>query len=178
MKLTTSVVVAVGVLSGVLSSVVSARVTEGMRRSQAPAPAPAAALSVNRPPPSRETLAASTAEHLARHQAAVDAHWREPVDPSWAKEAEASFARGLAAVKTSTPSEFDKVDCRSKTCVADLHFPSYEAERNTFLEYVTHGYEHQCGKELYGPVPEDGSKPYSVTLVLDCSAERGAPPRP
>lgn len=176
MKMTTLLAIAAGILSGIVSSVVLARVTEGRRRTESPAEAPSVGLSANLPPPSGDSPGASTAAHLARHQAAIDAHWREPLNPSWAKEVEASFARGLSIVKESTNSEFDRVDCRSKTCVADIHFPSYDAELRTFMRYLIYGYGRRCGKDLYGPVPEDRSAPYTVTLVFDCSSESDAPP--
>ena len=178
MKFTVSLVACAGMAFGVLLVVVSSRArvskADDTRRGDGGSPSRVSATSAGSPSAPPESAEAREASRLAVHRAAIEAHWKEPDDPAWSKPTQASFLRGLAEVAASTKSAFDRVDCRSRTCVADLEFSSYETERKNVMPFLAHGYGAPCGTSMYGPVPQDPAAPYKLTLVLDCSSRTDA----
>jgi hypothetical protein len=174
MKLTTSLVLCAGILFGIFSTAVSAHVFEGKRRSESLSVSPPADAAAPVALPSQKTPQEQAAARRARHEAAVDAHWHEPVDSTWANDLEAAIGSGLSDVEKETSVAFDHLDCRSKSCLVDLHFKDYEAEQRTYMKFVAHGYGRKCGRELTGPAPADTTAPYTVTMVFNCYAESDA----
>jgi hypothetical protein len=159
MKLTTSFAVLAGIASGVVSSLIMAHISDSKRRDASHA-------EMSLPPATTEEQMAAA---LARHEAAIVAHRKEPLDPVWSPRAQAAFTGELSALAASARCNVANVDCRSASCIADLRFKSYDDERMTFAGFLTHSYAENCRKELYGPVPEDKSAPYTATILFDCS---------
>jgi hypothetical protein len=111
------------------------------------------------------------AEHYQREletQAnAIAEHEREPVDESWSQGAAQSVRQAIADAAADSPFAVRAVDCRSKTCVASVTFPS-PAEalgRHRALGAVSPPVCHGMSSVLDPPT---GDGPYDATVVYYC----------
>ncbi len=117
------------------------------------------------PRPSREE-----ARHqlYAQHQLQLDRHAREPLDSSWSREAQESFAADFSALTQGQPFQVRGIDCRSTTCVTTLEWPSYAEATQGHALLLQHAYRMDCARSILLPEPSDPTARYQAELFLDC----------
>jgi hypothetical protein len=142
---------------------------------RAPAAAPAAREEpVSYPPPgplapAPRQEAEAEAGGLEQHQAAIARHREDPVDPAWAPSARASFTADLGALASeANPFAVVDVDCRQRSCLALLEWPSFGAAVSGHLEVVGGAYEVDCVRRLLLPDPVDPGQPYQAAALFEC----------
>jgi hypothetical protein len=126
-------------------------------------PEPSAPLATPRPSAeeAREQL-------FQQHQQQLDRHSREPVDASWAREAQGAFASDFAALTQGQSFQVRRIDCRSTTCVTTLEWPSYAEATQGYALLLQHAYDMDCVRSILLPEPADLSARYQADLFLDC----------
>jgi hypothetical protein len=118
---------------------------------------------------------AARAEIIASHAAAIDAHWQERSDASWAPRATDATHRDLEgiAVQAEVPFEIMDVDCRSTTCLAELEWSSYGAAVGGYPDLLHHAYALDCARRIVLPEPATSHDDrYRASLVIDCTGTR------
>jgi hypothetical protein len=105
---------------------------------------------------------------LARQRQLVEAHAAEPVDPAWAQEQTASIRAELQRALTGEHAfAVSDVDCRDKTCLARLVYPSPDdalAGRGQLAQVLVRG----CHGLSSALEPPTGAGPYTTTLIYTC----------
>jgi hypothetical protein len=113
------------------------------------------------------------AAHVAEHEASLNAHNQEPRDRTWAPAAEASLLAGLNALP-ELGGRTTQVDCRSKTCTAQVEWSNYAAALAGYPQVLHANLQTNCSKSTVLPEPQDREQPYKAAFVFDCdSSERG-----
>jgi hypothetical protein len=97
----------------------------------------------------------------------VAGHAGEAIDPAWSRTQTDALRTELAPMLARGELVAESVDCRSKTCVATLTFPS-PSDALTFLASPS---LRTLGRELRGltatPAPPSSAGAYDLTIVLD-----------
>jgi hypothetical protein len=97
----------------------------------------------------------------------VAGHAGEAIDPAWSRTQTDALRGELAPMLARGELVAENVDCRSKTCVATLTFPS-PSDALTFLASPS---LRTLGRELRGltatPAPPSSAGLYELTIVLD-----------
>jgi hypothetical protein len=125
-------------------------------------------------PPPDQSPAARAEERRRReptHQAAIDAHWREPRDPRWALQAETGFSADLERVGKEGGFKPIQVSCRDSTCVSVLEWPSRDDAVNNITAVLHQKYTVNCSKRLLLPTSESppaAGTPFRATAFFDC----------
>jgi hypothetical protein len=119
--------------------------------------APAAAL-----PPAPEPD-----KRLATFQAKIESHGRDGLDPVWASQTTAAVNQVLAESSPQGGFAVKGVDCRRRSCVAQLEWPSYAAASEGF-HAVVGGYGASCASEIVLPPTDAPDRPYRANLFLAC----------
>jgi hypothetical protein len=109
-------------------------------------------------PDARVTLAAFTAK--------LDAHAREARDQGWADPTTRSIRRTLEA-NTAGGFAVKALDCRTRSCVADLEWPSHAAASAGYRAAMT-GFDLPCATEIVLPPPATPDRAYRARLHLAC----------
>jgi hypothetical protein len=128
--------------------------------------APAAAAEAAPPPSQREVeRAAHYQKELEYRRQLIADHDREVVDPTWAAATSNEVHQMLAP--QSDRFDVKNVDCRARTCVADLVFP----QPADALRYIQ-GYDalapSSCNGSIAIPTPPENDGPYDMTIVYTC----------
>jgi hypothetical protein len=104
---------------------------------------------------------------LEYQHARVEGHAGEAVDPAWSRAQTGALRSELAPMLARGELVAEKVDCRSKTCVATLTFPS----PSDALAFLASPSLRTLGRELRGltstPAPPSSAGAYDLTIVLD-----------
>jgi hypothetical protein len=127
----------------------------------------------NQPPPRADTSAAGdplpdaqrAEQQIAAHRAAIEAHDHELRDSGWAATAEARLTASLG--QTVGGGQLVRADCRSKTCTAEIAWPSYGAASDGYRSAL-YDFALNCGRQVVLPPPEHGEGTYHATVVYDC----------
>ena len=127
-----------------------------------PLPTPAQA------PASEEDTAAARAAHLKDHEQAIDRHWKEPDDPSWARPIEKKLEKEFDEVGANAGFSLVKTDCRTESCVAVTEWPSYGSAMQNWMSVITHRYNVNCGVEVMLQEPTNAAARYQTTVVFSC----------
>jgi hypothetical protein len=97
----------------------------------------------------------------------VAGHAGEAVDPAWSRTQTDALRTELAPMLARGELVAENVDCRSKTCVATLTFPS----PSDALAFLASPSLRTLGRELRGltatPAPPSSAGAYDLTIVLD-----------
>jgi hypothetical protein len=124
------------------------------------------------PAPPPESLRLSPEETkqllLQQHQAQLDRHSREPLDPTWAQQARSSFSADFAALTREQSFTVRRLDCRNTTCVTTLEWPSYAQATESYPLLLQHPYGMDCTRSILLPEPADPTVSYQAHLFLDC----------
>lgn len=145
--------------------------------SASPATAPASAGPLGPAAPYDPVTAreVSRAFHQRMHDARVDRHDREGVDPRWAASAKAAFSEGLAqAAQHGGGFEVENVDCRTTMCTARVRWPSYEAAERGYPRFLHQRMGLNCEREILLPDDDGSHGPVEATGVFDCEEARAA----
>jgi hypothetical protein len=113
----------------------------------------------------RERLRSLSADRRARHQ-------NEPVDPAWARVAEPGLQADLVQLaKSDAGAAFvvQGVECKTRSCAAELRFPSYGSADGTASRLLHEPYSQSCARTVFVPEPDDPGAPYTVTLYFQCN---------
>jgi hypothetical protein len=107
-------------------------------------------------------------QELATQATLVARHESEPVDAAWSKPLADSIQNGISLGGTERAFNVKGVDCRSKTCVATLTFPT-PAEALGFLarsdpRLMAKG----CNGFTATPQPPSGEGQYDLSIVYTC----------
>jgi hypothetical protein len=130
-------------------------------------PAPPARVS---PAPARPQP--TTEELFGRHQAALAAHARDPIDPQWAPRMEQRFSAALEPLAQSAGFEIVKTECRMSTCIAEARFKSYGSAVHAWGNLLSPTRPEGCtAKIVLGPPNEEG-EPFEATALYDCAQAR------
>lgn len=103
-----------------------------------------------------------------RHEAAVAKHASEPVDKRWAQSAARVLGADLGRLEAKAKFRTVEMDCRSKSCVGVLEWPSYEQALAAQFSVVSQFYGMNCAREIYIPEPAKNEDRYQAKLVFDC----------
>lgn len=116
----------------------------------------------------RERLHSLSADRRARHQ-------NEPVDAAWARVAEPGLQADLAQLARSDGGAafvVQGVECRTRSCAAELRFPSYGSADATASRLLHEPYSQPCARTVFVPEPDDANAPYALTLYFQCDARK------
>jgi hypothetical protein len=107
------------------------------------------------------------------HHSRLEDHMREPIDPSWAGEAQHAYERDLRRLALDAGFGLRSVDCRTTTCTADLTFASYGDARTSMQKIMGYRWSLSCLKEMHLDSVADGSSStYCTTIYFDCTGAR------
>jgi hypothetical protein len=112
----------------------------------------------------RQRLHTLSADRRARHDS-------EPVDPTWARVAEPGLQADLARLATTDGGAtfvVQGVQCKTKSCAAELRFPSFGSADATASQLLHQLYSQPCARTVFAPEPDDPSAPYTLTLYFQC----------
>jgi hypothetical protein len=123
-------------------------------------------------PDQNEDPKAERARQIALHHTAIDQHYQEPRDPKWERKTEAKLGEDLRAFATQRHFELDEVDCRARSCVATVEFPSYNDAQAGWKALLFHGNLAGCGTEITLDEAQDPTAPYRTTIFYDCAMAR------
>jgi hypothetical protein len=121
------------------------------------------------PSPSREE---QWHETVRQHDDSIATHWQEPMDGAWARKAQSSFKDELSALQSDGHFRLENVDCRSRSCIADVRFDNYFQASTQWQRIVHARYTEPCSKEVVNDAPTDPAAPYKTTVVFDCAESR------
>jgi len=123
-------------------------------------------------PPDPESQAAARARLLRERDALYQQHAAQPVDGSWAPEANQSLGGALHRLGAEGHFRVQGVDCRTTLCVATLEWPSYGEATANYARVLHEPYAVNCRRSILLPEPADRLRPYDGRLVFDCEGFR------
>jgi hypothetical protein len=110
---------------------------------------------------------------LEEHEAAIERHAKEPRDQDWATGMESRVREALDKLADKHELRLRGVDCRTRTCTADLVWPSPRSAENNLMAVVTGSAEAiQCLRRITLPEPTKPGRSVEATMFIDCSDER------
>lgn len=118
----------------------------------------------NVPAPSIEE---SQAMVRAEHRKALEDHRRETIDTSWARDTSEVLATALRPLATSTDGAVVGVDCRSKTCVAEIEWTNFPAA-NRGWRSVLHGDYDRCSVRVTLDDAVDPERRFRTSVLFTC----------
>jgi len=101
-------------------------------------------------------------DQLAEHQS-------EPVDPSWARPAEALLDEDFVALGEEAGFEFIDVTCASTTCVATVEWPSYHEAAEGYSEILHHRFRQNCGRVITIEPADNPEDVYRMPILFECA---------
>lgn len=109
------------------------------------------------------------------HREALAAHAREPIDPSWSREANWLLQDDLDAVAASTGTRIASIQCRSTSCSVGIEFRDYAHAHDAFANFAQGNYRVNCGRRISLFDERMGDVPFEAVLLLTCAgqADRG-----
>jgi hypothetical protein len=119
-------------------------------------------------PPSPEELRNQNEEAWRRSLAEHDVEARA----GWAAAKERDLTAALASESGSLHFVFRSVDCREKTCLATVEFPSFDAAVRQYERVLPLGREdHPCpdGVSVLLPEPSRPQDAYRVSYLYTCA---------
>jgi len=93
-------------------------------------------------------------------------HQQEPLDASWAGTQEQSMRDALSVAGNRPQPQAIRIDCRSKSCVADATFAS-PSEALVYLRNVP-PVPHGCQGVTSTPMPPSSDGAYTLTFIYNC----------
>jgi len=120
-------------------------------------------------PPSREEAEAELAKEKTDLFAKVAS---DPIDPSWGPKAGRDLRQNLEAAASSEGFEIRNVECKTTVCSAELQWPTYQDARTARDRLLTNPYSLNCTRTIFLPRPNDETRPYGSSLILDCEEFR------
>ena len=109
---------------------------------------------------------------LEAHRKALGDHYRDAIDPHWARSAQRQFHDDLSAWESRLGFETKAVDCRTTSCVATLSFTNYQTARASWMRVLTLPYGVNCTREVTLDEPTEDGRPFETTVVFDCVDDR------
>jgi hypothetical protein len=125
---------------------------------EVPAPVP------DVPAPSIEE---SKATVRADHGKALEDHRRETIDTSWARDTSEALTTALRPLAASTDGAVVGVDCRSKTCVAEIEWTNFAAA-NRGWRSVLHGDYDRCSVRVTLDDAVDPERRFRTSVLFTC----------
>jgi hypothetical protein len=123
-------------------------------------------------PPEREPVEAEAPAVTAaeRHAALAAAHARETLDPVWAGATGAGIDEGLRAAAGDGAFTVVGVDCRERTCVAELEWPDFATAAARWPEALHAPVRASCATGVLLDPPADGAAagPYRASVIYEC----------
>jgi hypothetical protein len=105
------------------------------------------------------------------HDVRLTTHNQEPRDASWASRQELAMTNALRDVAALPRHAFsvDAVDCRSKTCVAQLAWPSEQTAKEELMDLLNDSMAVGCARQIVLP-SNTGQARYQASMLIDCAA--------
>jgi hypothetical protein len=104
----------------------------------------------------------------------IEAHEREPVDPSWSSRAQSVYEVDLGKLAADAGFRLVGVDCRSTSCVAQLTFASLAEAKGSMQRIVLSRWTLNCAKEMNLDPATDGAPEYTTSIYFDCGGARAS----
>jgi hypothetical protein len=156
-------------LAATRTALLEARVAalEGLPGKKPPEPAQAEDIAPTVQP---DRTPPSAAEISQMHQAAIDQHRAERLDPRWAAATSAAFKTDFESKTDNTSFTLKEVDCRSTTCTLEFEWPSRELAATEWKKALMHRTKAPCARRIVVPEPVPGQTgPVRVSMLVDCS---------
>jgi hypothetical protein len=119
------------------------------------------------PAPSSAVPAADPERRQADFAQKLESHAHEAADPAWAAALVPDLERGLVAGGSDGGYSLHGIDCRARTCLAELEWSDYGAAVEGYHTALTADLGHFCATEIVLPRTA-GSGPYRATLHVTC----------
>ncbi|MEQ9499925.1 MAG: hypothetical protein RIT81_23815 [Deltaproteobacteria bacterium] len=107
------------------------------------------------------------AEAREGHSDALHRHAETPFEASWAEPAAAGLREELGRIAEDRAFTVAEVDCRSRSCVVTLDWPTYDGVMED-AGAVLHRTTLPCANEAFVPPPDDPAAPYRTEILFDC----------
>jgi hypothetical protein len=112
----------------------------------------------------------------ARRQAELDellrSHDREPIDPRWQQEFTEAVNSNLDDLSQALGFSTVDVDCRSKTCVATLGWPTFGDALHGWEDVLVGSHRVPCARQTMLPEVPDPAKQYAHKVIFTRCADR------
>jgi hypothetical protein len=118
------------------------------------------------PPPIHDAQT-SLEQEVATHTHLIDAHRAAPRDRSFADEHESLLRKSYGDLASEIGFHVSGVDCRSRTCVVDLSFPS-QATASANARRLVDRRDVPCDTRLTLPPASNSDAPYAAQLYVEC----------
>jgi hypothetical protein len=106
---------------------------------------------------------------LRRYRHKIDDVRHEPGNPVWASRAQESVRSALTDFGRSHDAKVLGVDCRSRSCVADLEWRTEAGARAGYRDLLHGRYEGlNCDSEIHFPDADVTSFPKATLLLSNC----------
>jgi hypothetical protein len=110
-------------------------------------------------------------KEVAYHTQLLAEHGQEPIDQAWSWEqsqtVRTAFEMDPARLPGLSAPDRLQVDCRSKTCIAKLTFPSSpEGLRYLHMQHIPMPVG--CNGMTSTPLPHKGNGPYDLNIIYTC----------
>jgi hypothetical protein len=102
----------------------------------------------------------------AEHEAALAGHRLEPRDAGWAAERERTLTEQVAGVAHKIDVELLGIECRTRSCVAQLRWADRDAARAHLFPLLDETALLGCARRIH--FPQTGAVPYEAELYLEC----------
>jgi hypothetical protein len=113
------------------------------------------------------TIEESKAFHRAEHRKALDDHKRETLDPSWARDTAETLATTLRPITASAAASLVNLDCRSKTCVADIEWADFPAAMRGWKSVLQADYD-RCSVRVTLDDARDPNTRFRTSVLFTC----------
>jgi hypothetical protein len=95
-------------------------------------------------------------------------HEREPTDREWATATAKTLESDLTLVARKYDCGVKLVECRTRTCVGVLEFPSYQAARKIWTSIVPYPNHARCGTEATLDEPPANGQRFELKVLYHC----------
>lgn len=104
-----------------------------------------------------------------RYEQKIDDVRREPGNPAWASRAHESVLSALTDFGQSHDAKVVGVDCRTRSCLADLEWRTVDAARAGYRDLLHGRYEGlNCDSEIHFADSDQRSQPKATLLLSNC----------
>jgi len=124
------------------------------------------------PAPPPESAEEALRRHAEEHHAKWIAHERETIDNRWAGPTERKLDAQLSSMAGAGNFKVTHLDCRSRSCAAELEFGSYDDYQRQWPHLLhSAAADTRCGTEIWLAPPSDPLMAQAPTMIFECERD-------
>ncbi len=125
------------------------------------------------PPEERPTGEEATARGEAAAIGRLRDHDQEPMDVAWATRTTGGFETDLQRIGHDQSLQVERVDCRSRTCLAFVQWPRYQDAQRSMSALLHADFAANCTRTVFFPPPDPSAQgSYRARIDFNCTETR------